>query len=228
MNYLLFVYYNTDVKNSEQKTQEIGELISDVMTSKEIKFMYGDLHSIFNFSSELSFDDMNDFMSIVVADVQQFEYILIPKPRNIGSNFNEDNLKHLLSLKFLKFLQDIPIMILKIVYYLKKRNTFGKMEMEIQDLNGNKIVGLPVSNQKGINIVSWDFNEKGPKVATGKTLDYSGFTTPLVPAGKYKAVLTKGKDKFTHEFEVLNDPKSPITADSRAEQRVATKMLFDN
>jgi hypothetical protein len=115
----------------------------------------------------------------------------------------------------------------QIVYYLKKRNTFGKIEMEIQDMNGNKIVNLPVSNQKGINIVSWDFNEKGPKVATGKTLDYSGFTTPLVPAGKYKAVLTKGKDKFTHEFEVLNDPKSPITAASRTEQRTTTKMLFD-
>jgi photosystem II stability/assembly factor-like uncharacterized protein len=127
----------------------------------------------------------------------------------------------------LEFVGPNPSTSAQIVYYLKKRNTFGKMEMEIQDLNGNKIVGLPVSNQKGINIVTWDFNEKGPKVATGKTLDYSGFTTPLVPAGKYKAVLTKGKDKFTHEFEVLNDPKSPITADSRAEQRVATKMLFD-
>jgi hypothetical protein len=32
-------------------------------------------------------------------DVQQFEYILIPKPRNFGSNFNEDNIKHLLSLR---------------------------------------------------------------------------------------------------------------------------------
>jgi hypothetical protein len=99
MNYLLFVYYNTDVKNSEEKTQEIGGLISDVMTSKEIKFMYGDLHSIFNFASDLSFDEMKDFMDIVVADVQQFEYILVPKPRNIGSNFDEDNMKHLLSLK---------------------------------------------------------------------------------------------------------------------------------
>ena len=127
----------------------------------------------------------------------------------------------------LEFVGPNPSTSAQIVYYLKKRNTFGKMEMEIQDLNGNKIVGLPVSNQKGINIVSWDFNEKGPKVATGKTLDYSGFTTPLVPEGKYKAVLTKGKDKYTHEFEVLNDPKSPISADSRAEQRVATKMLFD-
>jgi hypothetical protein len=99
MNYLLFVYYHTDVKNSEQKTQEIGALISDVMTSKEIKFMYGDIHSIFNFSSNLSFDEMKGFVDIVVDDVQEFEYILIPKPRNIGSNFNEDNLKHLLSLK---------------------------------------------------------------------------------------------------------------------------------
>ena len=99
MNYLLFVYYNTDVKNSEEKTQEIGGFISDVMTSKEIKFMYGDLHSIFNFASDLSFDEMKDFMDIVVADVQQFEYILVPKPRNIGSNFDEDNMKHLLSLK---------------------------------------------------------------------------------------------------------------------------------
>ncbi len=127
----------------------------------------------------------------------------------------------------LEFVGPNPSTSAQIVYYLKKRNTFGKIEMEIQDMNGNKIVNLPVSNQKGINIVSWDFNEKGPKVATGKTLDYSGFTTPLVPAGKYKAVLTKGKDKFTHEFEVLNDPKSPITAASRTEQRATTKMLFD-
>jgi hypothetical protein len=99
MNYLLFVYYNTDVKNSEEKTQEIGGLISDVMTSKEIKFMYGDLHCIFNFGSDLTFDQMKDFIDIVAIDVQQFEYILVPKPRNIGSNFDEDNLKHLLSLK---------------------------------------------------------------------------------------------------------------------------------
>lgn len=127
----------------------------------------------------------------------------------------------------LEFVGPNPSTSAQIVYYLKKRNTFGKIEMEIQDMNGNKIVNLPVSNQKGINIVSWDFNEKGPKVATGKTLDYSGFTTPLVPAGKYKAVLTKGKDKFTHEFEVLNDPKSPITTVSRTEQRATTKMLFD-
>jgi len=68
----------------------------------------------------------------------------------------------------LEFVGPNPSTSAQIVYYLKKRNTFGKIEMEIQDMNGNKIVNLPVSNQKGINIVTWDFNEKGPKVASGK------------------------------------------------------------
>lgn len=99
MNYLLFVYYNTDVENSDEKTTEIGTSISDVMTSKEIKFMHGDKHAVFNFASDLSFSEMKDFMDIIAIDIQQFEYFLIPKPRNIGSNFDSDNLNHLLSLR---------------------------------------------------------------------------------------------------------------------------------
>lgn len=155
---------------------------------------------------------------VIASDVHFFKTKPFVKVENssFGSTASE-----------LEFVGPNPSTSAQIVYYLKKRNTFGKMDMEIQDMNGNKIVSLPVSNQKGINIVTWDFNEKGPKVAIGKTLDYSGFTTPLVPAGKYKAVLTKGKDKFTQEFEVINDPKSPISDASRAEQRTTTKMLFD-
>ena len=127
----------------------------------------------------------------------------------------------------LEFVGPNPNTSAQIIYYLKKRNSFGKMEMEIQDANGKKIVKLPASNQKGINIVSWNFNEKGPKSAQGKTIDYSGFTTPTVPAGTYKAILTKGKETFVHEFEVVNDPKSAITNNSREEQYKTTRMLFD-
>ena len=38
-----------------------------------------------------------------------------------------------------------------------------KMEMEIQDANGKKVVKIPAANQKGINIVTWGFAEKAPK-----------------------------------------------------------------
>lgn len=115
----------------------------------------------------------------------------------------------------------------QIIYYLKKRNTFGKMDLEIQDMNGNKIITLPAANQKGINIVSWNYNTRNPKIATAKTLSFGGFTSPRVQEGIYKAVLTKGKEVYTHEFKVVNDPKSVITPNERKLQAEAAKMLFD-
>jgi hypothetical protein len=167
-------------------------------------------------------DDISVFrqitQDIVKKDVHFFETKAYPKleESNFGGTASE-----------LEFVGENPNSNAQIVYYLKKRNTFGKMEMEIQDANGKKVVKLPVSNQKGINIVTWGFNEKGPKSAKGKTIDYSGFTTPLAPAGKYKAVLTKGKETYTHEFEITNDPKSVITASAREEQYKTAHMLFD-
>jgi hypothetical protein len=57
----------------------------------------------------------------------------------------------------------------QIKYYLSKRHTFGKMTMDIYDMNGKWINNLNPGKQKGINIVEWDFVMKAPKVATGKT-----------------------------------------------------------
>jgi hypothetical protein len=89
------------------------------------------------------------------------------------------------------------------------------------------VVKIPAANQKGINIVTWGFAEKAPKSAQGKTVDYSRFSAPRAAAGKYKAVLTKGKETYTHEFEITNDPKSAITLASRDEQYKTTRVLFD-
>ena len=66
----------------------------------------------------------------------------------------------------------------RIVYYLKKRHTFGKMEMEIQDMNGNKLTTLSPGKSKGINLVSWNFTGSDPKMAKAKTISYGGFTAP--------------------------------------------------
>jgi hypothetical protein len=127
----------------------------------------------------------------------------------------------------LEFVGPNPNTSVQLVYYLKKRNTFGKMDLEIQDMKGNKIVTLAPGNQKGINIVTWGFNTKNPKLATAKTLSYGGFTAPRVTAGTYKAVLTKGKETYVKEFQVVNDPKSVISEADRNKQAETTKMLFD-
>ena len=108
MNYLLFVYYNDTIENTEEKTNEIGVQVSDMMSSKEIKFMFGDHHAVFNFSSDLSIEDMGEYIHIIADEIGGFEFFLTPKPRKLYSNFPEDNLKHLLSLKNPKGKKDKP------------------------------------------------------------------------------------------------------------------------
>ncbi len=115
----------------------------------------------------------------------------------------------------------------RIVYYLQKRHTFGKMEMEIQDMEGNKITTLSPGKSKGINVVTWNFSGVNPKVAQAKTISYGGFAAPRVPAGKYKVVLTKGNETYNHEIEVKYDEKSITTLEQRKEQEALTKKLYN-
>jgi len=115
----------------------------------------------------------------------------------------------------------------QIKYYLPKRHTFGKMTMEIQDMEGNKIVELGPGKSKGINIVNWGYSIKQPKVAKGKTFSFGGFTSPKVPAGTYKAVITKGKDTYEHTFEVVYDKKSLLTEADRNLKNATTMQLYD-
>lgn len=115
----------------------------------------------------------------------------------------------------------------QIKYYLNKRHTFGKMTMDIQDMDGNKIVELGPGKSKGINIVNWGYTRKQPKVAKGKTFSFGGFTSPTVPAGTYKAVMTKGKETYEHTFDLIYDERSPLTATERDLKNKTTMKMYD-
>ncbi|WP_378175796.1 WD40/YVTN/BNR-like repeat-containing protein [Aquimarina sp. SS2-1] len=128
----------------------------------------------------------------------------------------------------LQFVGENPRSSAQIIYYLKKRHTFGKMTLAIQDQNGNEVVSLVPSKSKGINIVNWDFRKKAPKVAAGKTFTFGGFTAPRVNAGTYKVVLTKGKNTYETQITIKNDPNSIITSAERDLQSKITKELFDD
>jgi hypothetical protein len=99
MNYLLFVYYNVDVENTEEKTQEIGTKLAEHMTSGQIKFMYGEKHAIFHFGCKVDFESTSDVINFISEEISGFEYLLTKKGRDYSSNFDEDNLEHLMSLK---------------------------------------------------------------------------------------------------------------------------------
>ncbi|MEZ4875425.1 MAG: hypothetical protein R2793_08245 [Flavobacteriaceae bacterium] len=114
----------------------------------------------------------------------------------------------------------------RIVYYLKKRHTFGKMEMEIQDMEGNKVTSLSPGKSKGINVVNWGFSSSAPKMAEAKTLSFAGFTPKRVPAGRYKVVLKKGKEVYEQEIELKYDETSLGTLADRKDQEALTQELY--
>ena len=127
----------------------------------------------------------------------------------------------------LEFVGDNPNSSAQFVYYLKKRHTFGKIEMEIRDDKNNKITTLTPGKQKGINIVNWSYSSSTPKIAKGKTISYGGFTPLRVNEGNYKVVLTKGNEVFEHPFVIKNDPNSYVLKENRVKQAVIAKNLFD-
>lgn len=115
----------------------------------------------------------------------------------------------------------------KVIYYLKKRHTFGKMTMEVFDMDGNFITELNPGKSKGINIVTWNYLTKTPKMAAGKTFTFGGFTPARAPAGKYKVIMKKGKETYETELEVKYDENSLITKEEREMHTKVSKKLFD-
>jgi len=114
-----------------------------------------------------------------------------------------------------------------IIYYLKKRHIFGKMNFEIYDESGKLVKEMSAGKSKGINIVNWDYLLTSPKIATGKTFTFGGFTAPRASAGKYKVVLNKGKKQYETELVVEYDKSSLLSAADRKLHKEVTTKLFD-
>ena len=143
--------------------------------------------------------------------------LMSDKSYGFGSSFGAET----------QFVGENPTTIAQFKYLLPKRHTFGKMTMEIHDLEGNVISKLSPGKSKGVNIVRWNYTMKQPKVAKGKTLAFGGFTSPRVLAGTYKVVITKGRDKFEQEFELTNDPTTSVDSAYFKQKNDIVMSLYD-
>ena len=66
-----------------------------------------------------------------------------------------------------------------------------------------------------------------PKIAKAKTLSFGGFTSPTVPAGKYKVVIKKGRDIFEKEINVSYKNNAGLSEDDRKFQFETVMKLFN-
>lgn len=156
---------------------------------------------------------------ILNKDVHLFDIkpTVIDEKSDFGGNFGTET----------QFVGANPSKSVQIKYFLKKRHTFGKMNIEIHDANGMKVGEVGAGKKKGVNIVTWDYMLKPPKIAKGKTFAFGGFTSPKAAPGQYKMVLTKGKETYEQAFELILDEKLPLTEADFAERDRVTKLLFD-
>ncbi|MCB0704058.1 MAG: hypothetical protein KDC34_02065 [Saprospiraceae bacterium] len=97
----------------------------------------------------------------------------------------------------------------KIVYYMEKRHTFGKMSMDVYDSEGNLIKTLPAGKSAGINIVSLPTRLPMPKAAptNNRMALFGSVLTPGLAEGVYTVKINKGNEVYETTFELLFDPK---------------------
>lgn len=117
----------------------------------------------------------------------------------------------------------------KVVYYMSKRHTFGKMYIEVFGPDGTLVKKLPAGKSAGVNIINLPTRKVRPKAAPTNNRMALGasFFGPTLREGTYKVVITKGKEKYETTFDLKGDPKSLYTKEAREVRLDAVYDLYD-
>jgi photosystem II stability/assembly factor-like uncharacterized protein/outer membrane lipoprotein-sorting protein len=112
-----------------------------------------------------------------------------------------------------------------ITYYQKKRHIFGDLKMEVFDPEGKLMDTVATSKRRGLNRTTWSMRLKPPKVPAAATAAFGAIMGPRLLPGTYTVKLTKDKQVYSAELEVVADPRSKHTAEERRAQfELATKL----
>jgi photosystem II stability/assembly factor-like uncharacterized protein len=112
-----------------------------------------------------------------------------------------------------------------ITYYQQKRHIFGDLKIEILDESGKLLSTVPSSKRRGLNRASWSMRLKAPRVPTAASAAFSAATGPRVLPGNYTVRMTKDKNVYTTQLQVMPDPRSKHTpADRQAQFDLSMKL----
>jgi len=112
-----------------------------------------------------------------------------------------------------------------ITYYQKKRHIFGDLKIEVFDQQGHSLGVIPSSKRRGLNRATWGMRLKPPKVPTAASISGGAFIGPRLLPGTYTIKMTKDKQVYTTDLQILPDPRSTHTAqDRKAEFDLAMKL----
>jgi len=115
----------------------------------------------------------------------------------------------------------------QIRYYMSKRHTFGKMQIEVwKDSQLLKV--LPAGKSAGINIVEMPTTMERPKSAPTRNMQAIGGSLfgPNLEAGTYEVKVIKDKSEYRTSFTLVYDTLAPYTQEERTWQRETTLKLY--
>ena len=138
MKYLLFVYpCDTEWDSKNDNLHVAGEL-STIIKSDEIKYIFGETHSIFHFESEMNQAELSIYVDLIMEETPTFMYVLCQTSKTITSNMDGKQLNDFLSInkKGRKKKKDNPI-----VNFFKKttQEEFSKYTTALMDEQNKKL-----------------------------------------------------------------------------------------
>jgi hypothetical protein len=119
-----------------------------------------------------------------------------------------------------------------ITFYMKKRQLIGKMSMEIFDVDGNLLTGLPVVSRKGINQVYWSPVKRPPRTPQSDAVPFQMRIALMgggmrYPSGDYLVRVTRGNEVYEKTLTVYDNPDEPYTAEDRKARQDLQQRGFD-
>ncbi|MDT7809862.1 MAG: hypothetical protein QOJ70_3675, partial [Acidobacteriota bacterium] len=117
-----------------------------------------------------------------------------------------------------EFVGDNPTDEAVVTYYQRRRHIFGDLKMEVFDSTGKLLGTIPSSKRRGLSRVTWPMRLDPPKVPTAASAAFGAAYGPRVLPGTYTVKMTKDKQVYTTQLQVVADPRSTHTAEDRRQQ----------
>jgi photosystem II stability/assembly factor-like uncharacterized protein len=114
-----------------------------------------------------------------------------------------------------------------ITYYQKKRHIFGDLKLEVFDREGKLLSTIPTNKRRGLSRATWSMRLKPPKVPTAASAAFSAAFGPRILPGTYTVKMTRDKEVYTTQLEVVADPRSKHTPEDRRAQFDLSMKLYN-
>jgi photosystem II stability/assembly factor-like uncharacterized protein len=114
-----------------------------------------------------------------------------------------------------------------ITYYQRKRHIFGDLKIEVLDQGGQVLGIIPSGKRRGLTRVTWSMRLKAPKAPAAATAAFGASIGPRVLPGTYTVRMTKDKQVYTTQLQVMADPRSKHTLEDRKAQFDLSMKLYN-